>query len=76
VIMPVVTFVFALSLPAALPLYWITTTAFAIVQQKILINRDVHKLESAPLTSAPATAEIEATKTPRPKSKKKKRGKK
>lgn len=49
-VMPAVTFVFALSLPAALPLYWITTTAFAIIQQRVLISRDVHTLETAPLT--------------------------
>jgi YidC/Oxa1 family membrane protein insertase len=81
-VMPAVTFVFALSLPAALPLYWITTTGFAIIQQRILISRDVHRLETAPITKTaakvdPVPDEVakEVVKA-RAKSKKKKRGKK
>jgi membrane protein insertase Oxa1/YidC/SpoIIIJ len=80
-VMPVVTFVFALSLPAALPLYWITTTAFAIVQQRFLISRDVHTLEAAPLTKPtvpvdPVPDQVAQEATTKPKSRKKKRGKK
>ncbi len=36
---PVLTFVFALSLPAALPLYWATSTLFIVVQQYVIIRR-------------------------------------
>lgn len=46
---PVLTFVFALTLPAALPLYWATTTLFTILQQ-LVIMRDL----------PPATAKAEA----------------
>ncbi len=37
-IFPVLTFVFALTLPAALPLYWATSTLFMIVQQYVIIK--------------------------------------
>jgi YidC/Oxa1 family membrane protein insertase len=34
-VLPIVTFIIAMQLPAGLPLYWATTTLFAIVQQRI-----------------------------------------
>lgn len=37
-IFPVLTFVFAYTLPAALPLYWIATTVFTIVQQMLIMR--------------------------------------
>lgn len=37
---PVLTFVFALTLPAALPLYWATSTAFMIAQQYYIIKKN------------------------------------
>jgi YidC/Oxa1 family membrane protein insertase len=42
---PIITFVIALSLPSALPLYWFVTTAFAIAQQYLVFHRDVEKIE-------------------------------
>ncbi len=36
-IFPVLTFVFAITLPGALPLYWATQALFAIIQQRIII---------------------------------------
>ncbi len=44
-IFPVVTFVFALSLPAALALYWTVTSLVAITQQHLVLNRDVAEME-------------------------------
>lgn len=38
-IMPVMTFVFALSFPSGLALYWAVTTAFAIIQQYLIIKK-------------------------------------
>jgi YidC/Oxa1 family membrane protein insertase len=38
-IMPVITFVFAMSFPSGLALYWAVTTLFAIVQQYFIINK-------------------------------------
>lgn len=37
---PVLTFVFALTLPAALPLYWATSTAFMIGQQYWIVRKN------------------------------------
>jgi YidC/Oxa1 family membrane protein insertase len=42
---PVMTFAIALTLPSALPLYWIVTTAFAILQQYLVFHRDVEAIE-------------------------------
>ena len=38
-IMPVLTFVFAMSFPSGLALYWAVTTLFAIVQQRIIMRK-------------------------------------
>ena len=38
-IMPVITFVFAMSFPSGLALYWAVTTLFAIVQQYIIMRK-------------------------------------
>lgn len=44
-IFPVITFLFALSLPAALPLYWTVHSGFSIFQQYYIMHRDVSFLE-------------------------------
>jgi YidC/Oxa1 family membrane protein insertase len=44
-IIPVMTFLFALSLPAALALYWTTTSVIAMVQQTIILRQDVDEME-------------------------------
>jgi len=38
-IMPVMTFMFALSFPSGLALYWAVTTAFAIIQQYLIMKK-------------------------------------
>lgn len=35
---PLLTFVFAGTLPAALPLYWVTTTLFTLIQQSVIMR--------------------------------------
>lgn len=60
-ILPAVTFFFALTLPAALPLYWVATTIFSILQQRLVMSREVDVLEHAPVT-APAAAPREERK--------------
>ncbi|TSC91852.1 MAG: preprotein translocase subunit YidC [Candidatus Berkelbacteria bacterium Licking1014_85] len=57
-IFPIMTFFIARSLPAALPLYWLATNAFSIVQQT-LIFKDKHK----EITSAVKTITAENNKT-------------
>ncbi len=44
-IFPLITFVFALRLPAALALYWTVTSLLAIVQQHIMFGLDVREME-------------------------------
>jgi YidC/Oxa1 family membrane protein insertase len=44
-IMPVITFVFAMSFPSGLALYWAVTTLFAIVQQYFIISKQKTKVE-------------------------------
>jgi len=39
-VMPGVTFFIGLTFPAALPLYWIVTTIFMIVQQHVILNKE------------------------------------
>lgn len=46
-VMPVLTVFIALSFPAGLSLYWVVTTLFAIVQQKIIFSRK-EKTEQVP----------------------------
>jgi YidC/Oxa1 family membrane protein insertase len=42
---PGLTLIVALRLPAALALYWATTSAIAILQQYLVLERDVKELE-------------------------------
>jgi len=44
-IFPVMTFVIGLSFPAALPLYWIVQTLMMILQQYLIMHRDIEELE-------------------------------
>jgi YidC/Oxa1 family membrane protein insertase len=50
-VFPGLTFVIGLSLPAALSLYWATASAMAILQQYLVLKRDVRELEEG--TPAP-----------------------
>ncbi len=38
-IFPIITFVFAATLPAALPLYWASTTVFTVLQQYLIMKK-------------------------------------
>jgi len=44
---PVITFVVGLSLPSALALYWLVTSLVAILQQYLVLQRDVEEVEAA-----------------------------
>lgn len=44
-IFPFLTFFIGLSLPSALPLYWATASVVAILQQYLVLKRDVRELE-------------------------------
>ncbi len=43
--MPLITIFFAASFPGALALYWATGAGVAIIQQKIILSRDVEEME-------------------------------
>jgi YidC/Oxa1 family membrane protein insertase len=47
---PVLTVFIAATLPSALPLYWTVTTLFAILQQYLVMHRDVETLENTNVT--------------------------
>lgn len=51
-IFPALTFFIGLSLPSALPLYWVTASSIAVLQQYLVLKRDVRELEAG--TPAPA----------------------
>lgn len=44
---PVLTVFIAITLPSALPLYWVVTTLFAILQQYLVMHRDIEILEES-----------------------------
>jgi len=46
---PALTFFIGLSLPAALALYWVVTSLLAILQQYLVLQRDVREVEAAPV---------------------------
>lgn len=45
ILFPLLTVFFGYTLPAALSLYWAATSAVALLQQHLVLNRDVHELE-------------------------------
>lgn len=45
ILFPVITVFFGYTLPAALSLYWAATSGVAIIQQHLVLNRDVQELE-------------------------------
>lgn len=55
---PAITFFIGLSLPAALSLYWTAASGMAILQQYLVLQRDVRELEEG--TPAPAPKPVEA----------------
>lgn len=69
-IVPFMVFFFTISLPAALPLYWLTTSAVAFVQQSIILKEDVKEIEE--LSDQEAKKAVKKTKR-KPSSKKRRR---
>lgn len=66
-VFPFITLFVGLSLPSALALYWVTTSAVAILQQTLVLRQDVEELEAAVPEAAvqpeapiavPATVEV------------------
>jgi len=53
-VFPALTFFIGLSLPSALPLYWFTASGMAVLQQYLVLKRDVQELEDG--TPAPKLA--------------------
>lgn len=53
---PVLTLFIGLTLPSALPLYWLTASLVAILQQYLVLKRDVEELEEGTPTPRKATA--------------------
>jgi YidC/Oxa1 family membrane protein insertase len=51
---PGLTFIFGLTLPSALALYWAVSSAVAILQQYLVLQRDVREIEAAPAVKAKA----------------------
>ena len=84
-LLPVMIFVFTVSLPSALSLYWLTSGVVAFIQQSIVLRRDEEEMEgsgdkpSGKDVSAIPEAEVVATPAKKPKksakSKKKRRKK-
>jgi YidC/Oxa1 family membrane protein insertase len=70
---PGLTFFIGLSLPSALPLYWLTASLMAILQQYLVLKRDVQELEDGtPAIAAKAPTAVLPAKSSKHKSKKKK----
>ncbi len=71
---PALTFFVGLSLPSALPLYWTTASLMAILQQYLVLKRDVQELEDGTPAKAANPLAPKALLTGKP-SGRKKRGK-
>jgi YidC/Oxa1 family membrane protein insertase len=52
-VFPALTFFIGLSLPSALPLYWFTSSAIAVLQQYLVLRRDVEELEDGTPAATP-----------------------
>ncbi len=50
---PAFVFIFTISLPAALPLYWLTTSLVALIQQTRVLRKDEVELEASVATPDP-----------------------
>lgn len=59
-VFPFVTFFIGLTLPSALALYWLFTSLVAILQQHIVLNRDVQEVEEAADAAAAKPAAVAA----------------
>ena len=61
-IFPFVTFIIGLSFPSALTLYWTTSSAVAILQQTLVLRRDVEELEEAVVVEKTEPKAVKAAK--------------
>jgi YidC/Oxa1 family membrane protein insertase len=59
-VFPALTFFIGLSLPSALPLYWFTASAMAVLQQYLVLKRDVIELEAGTPALAPVASSLPA----------------
>jgi len=71
-VFPVITFLVALSLPAALALYWTATSLMAVFQQWLVLRHDVEEMEEAVVLppkqiNAPAKKKPQAKRKPKSK---------
>lgn len=81
--MPIVTFIFAINLPSALSLYFLTSSVVGYVQQRIILNEDIEEMGQiarAKTSDKPKAEVVEAvpenkTKTKTPSKSNKKRSK-
>lgn len=71
---PSFVFIFTIGLPSALPLYWLTTSLTALVQQSRILGRDEEELEQ--IADKPSKGVIEGEVLPPKKQKRKKTSKK
>ena len=77
-VFPAITFFIGLTLPSALPLYWATASVVAILQQYLVLGRDVRELEAAtpsPAKAISSTSSVSQSPKSKGKSKSKGRGK-
>lgn len=64
ILFPFLTFMVGLYLPGALVLYFMTSSAVAVIQQHLLLSRDVEEMEViADMTTAPASEKTKASST-------------
>ncbi len=71
-VFPALTFFIGLSLPSALPLYWFAGSAMAVLQQYLVLKRDVQELEDGTPTPAAAKPALSAPTHKKGKGKRKK----
>lgn len=72
--LPIMIFIFTVSLPSALSLYWLTSGVVAFIQQSIVLRRDEEEMESIadkPGKDLSAIPEAEVIESPAPKKAKK-----
>jgi len=63
-LIPAFVFIIGLSLPAALPLYWLTSSLVALIQQTIILREDVSEAEA--LADKPSRLVEKAVSNPEP----------
>lgn len=61
-VFPVITFVFASSVPGALALYWATGSAVALIQQRSILEGDVEEMEERATKSSSAKSTNKSSK--------------